>query len=199
VDSRVIAMQAADNDDRVLRLVFKAAQGEAGPDPEAKVWWAVRLVEKADRTIARDRKRKAAAILRNRLVDYDGVKVVTINGAWPQIKHDREDKEGWLNDDTGVEVWANDNQIEAAAVVRRSFQEHMVGENQDRDWDILIALASGVSERKLEKIFSTSRANIRKRRDKQLAAITKAMRPHMTEAAWHLPIGPNSRLIKAAA
>jgi hypothetical protein len=200
LDERVIELRQKANEEILVRKVFRLVGGKEQKPVEGLIQAAFELIAKADKTVARDRKRKAAAILRNRLVDYDGVEVVTISGAWPQIKHDREDKEGWTADDEGSDDWANDNEIEAAAVVKRTFRGKLVGENKDRDWQILMALAAGDSERKAEKMFGMSRANIRKRRDKQIDAIADAMKPLIADLpSYPVGLSPGSRLLPRAA
>lgn len=183
----VIELRRQEADAKMLRLICRWAAREGG-DP---VWLAFRLIERADKTIAWERKRSAAAIA--------GMRKLPSN--MPQVVHSAEElaeAARFAPADTAPAL-CNENELAAAAVVRKTFRENLAGENPERDWRIMLAMATGASERELAVELGVSRALVRKRRDAQLAALTRAMQPYTAEPAWQVPISANSVLIKAAA
>lgn len=192
MDERVLELRRVASDERRLRNTFRwvRAGNESANDLMMK---AIELVVKADRTVERDRKRTAAAIVGLR----DSARC-----ALPGVVHTLEERleaaRFAADDGDKVEELANENEIEAAAVVRRRFRTLLVGENKDRDWDILIALASGESERQVAQRFGLGRATVRRKcRDRQLAAIAAGMSHLVSEPSYRVAIGPESRLIAA--
>jgi hypothetical protein len=193
MDARVLELRRQEADERKVRIFVRNA-GRSGADAAAIVWAALELIERAERTKERDRKRGAAAIICLRKHP---------KGAMPDVVRSRDElaeaaQFAAEQGDTAAD-WCNDNELAAARELERLLRAALVGENPDRDWKILLSLAAGKSERALEKHFGESRANIRKRRDKQVAAFAKVLHCYLDAPAWTAPIGQDSRLIQAAA